>query len=195
MSANKSSRHSLRIALRRRRSSLTPAQQKKAALALRLKILRLPLYIKAKTIAVYFSSDSEISLLPLTKIAWRKNKTVYLPRIYADNKMEFVEFTRHSRLSLNRFNIPEPTTKLNSRSADKLDIIFLPLVGFDNKGNRLGMGGGFYDRHLNNKKYSNTKLIGVAHECQFNEKIPTEKWDVRLDMIVTDKRVIHTRFR
>ena len=92
----------------------------------------------------------------------------------------------------NRFGIDEPisTEILN---ANQMNIIFIPLVGFDEFKNRIGMGGGFYDRTLAFKKrqqnYKNPKLYGLAFDCQQVEKLETQDWDVPLDAIITPGKI------
>jgi 5-formyltetrahydrofolate cyclo-ligase len=94
----------------------------------------------------------------------------------------------------NRFNIPEPTLRNRRlRLAWTLDLLLVPLVGFDAGGNRLGMGGGFYDRtlsYLSHRTYwRRPRLIGIAHECQRVAELRLRPWDVPLDMVVTERQV------
>ena len=84
----------------------------------------------------------------------------------------------------NRYNIPEPPASAPRCAVAELHIIFLPLVGWDLHGGRLGMGGGFYDRTLSG--ISGPLLVGLAHDSQRVEEVPQESWDIRLDYIATD---------
>ncbi len=97
----------------------------------------------------------------------------------------------------NRFGIPEPQARHGAHPARRLpawalDLILLPLVGFDDDGQRMGMGGGFYDRTLafTRRPGPRPHLIGLAHECQRVESLPVAPWDVPLDAIVSDARVV-----
>ena len=186
------SRNQLREELRSKRKAINPKQQAEAAINLLKNILKLPTYLKAKHIAVYLSSDGEIDLQPLIHQSWAMNKKVYLPVLKPKSReLWFVEYTPETELIPNRFKIPEPDANKNHKlPAHLLDIVFMPLVGFDANGNRLGMGGGFYDSTFAFKKEkpkSKPLLIGVAHECQRVEKIDAEEWDVEMDQMITDK--------
>jgi 5-formyltetrahydrofolate cyclo-ligase len=188
-------RNQLRQELRIKRRSLNPKQQAEAAINLLKNILKLPVYLKSKHIAVYLSSDGEMDLQPLIHQSWAMGKKVYLPVIKPNKSRElwFVEYTPQTELISNRFKILEPDPNKNHKlPAHLLDIVFMPLVGFDEQGNRLGMGGGFYDTTFAFKKEkpkSKPVLIGVAHECQRTESINVEGWDVTLDLVVTDKGI------
>ena len=93
----------------------------------------------------------------------------------------------------NRFGIKEPIST-DIINADQLDILFMPLVGFDKDKNRIGMGGGFYDRTLAFKKQQkmakNPKLIGLAFDCQQVEQLEVQEWDVPLDVIITPSQIL-----
>jgi len=188
-----SSKENLRKTLRAARNAINHKQQTEAALNLLRLTLKLPQFLKAKRVAVYLSSDGEMDLTPLVHQCWSMGKEVYLPAIHNSKTRElwFVRYTPETELITNRFKIREPDPRKNPKlPTHLLDIVFMPLVGFDEKCNRLGMGGGFYDTTFSFKKgkpKSKPLLIGVAHECQCVEKIDAEEWDVGLDMVVTDK--------
>lgn len=105
--------------------------------------------------------------------------------------LRFARWHDGARLHRNRFHIPEPRRQARL-SARALNVVLLPLTGFDASGNRLGMGGGFYDRTLAFKRRhrkARPLLVGVAHACQQVSTLPAEIWDVPLAMIVTDRGV------
>lgn len=186
-------RNQLREELRSKRKAINSKQQAEASINLLRNLIKFPTFLKAKRIAVYLASDGEMDLQPLIHQAWAMNKEVYLPVI--KNKLSrelwFIRYTPDTHLIQNRYKILEPDPHQNPKLATHLlDIVFTPLVGFDANGNRLGMGGGFYDTSFAFKKQkpkSKPLLIGVAHECQRVEKIDAEEWDVGLDLVVTDK--------
>ncbi len=112
-----------------------------------------------------------------------------------------MRFHRHApgqTLRSNTFNIPEPNA-LRRRQIDpaRLDMMLLPLVGFDRRGNRLGMGGGYYDRALAFKQRRNAAntplLIGLAHHLQEVERLPIQHWDIPLDWVATDREIFAAR--
>jgi 5-formyltetrahydrofolate cyclo-ligase len=106
--------------------------------------------------------------------------------------MVFQRIEPGERLRRNRFGIPEPVIRTaRQRRVWALDLLLIPLVGFDGNGGRLGMGGGFYDRSLAyramRKKSHKPTLLGLAHECQRVDRLPLESWDVALQATVTDQ--------
>jgi len=106
--------------------------------------------------------------------------------------MHFQRIGLHEKLTRNRFRIAEPIPcAARQRAPWTLDLILLPLVGFDLHGGRLGMGGGFYDRCLayrqRHKQWQKPVLLGVAHACQQVDRLTLASWDVRLDAVVTDR--------
>ena len=109
--------------------------------------------------------------------------------------MYFAPYEKHTRLKKNCFGILEPVfQKKQLKTALQMDLVMAPLVGFDEQGNRMGMGGGFYDRtlaRLNNSAMKRPLLIGLAHHCQEVEQLQAQSWDIPLDIIATDKELIH----
>ena len=151
---------------------------------------RQPWFIRAQHIALYWPADGEIDPRPLMHYALRKNKKVFLPRLRSGFRMQFVEYKKNTAMRRNRFGIPEPVQRVAVAIGD-LDLICLPLVGFDRHGGRLGMGGGFYDRTFA-RRTANRKplLIGLAHHCQEVEELPCEPWDIPLAGVITDWEAI-----
>ena len=147
-------------------------------------------------IGIYYAVNNEVDVHPLCKILWQESKRVYLP-IVEKKKLLFGEYRDTSNLKNNRFKIPEPIVGIESQiSAFELDLIFMPLVAFDPMGNRIGMGGGFYDRTLDNKQLDNDLkkpiLVGVAYEFQKQNQIQPNSWDIPLDMIFTESKIYHS---
>lgn len=106
--------------------------------------------------------------------------------------MCFQAIDENTRWTTNKYKIREPKKDIMKQvTAKQLDIIFTPLVGFDEQGSRIGMGAGYYDRHLAYLKIRNfwlkPKLIGLAHECQKVAKLQLNSWDIPMLAIVTDK--------
>jgi 5-formyltetrahydrofolate cyclo-ligase len=104
-------------------------------------------------------------------------------------QLEFRRYRAGEQLQLNRYGIAEPSPGREVLAAPELDLIITPLVGFDRRGHRLGMGGGYYDRALRQSSNRSNKplLIGAAHSFQELEKVPTEAWDRRLQGVVTEQ--------
>lgn len=141
-------------------------------------------YQAASRIAYYYSIHNEVRLNALQK---QDHQTFYLPKIIDGQRMIFCKDT--NIYQRNAYGIPEPQDS-SSLLTEQIDIILLPLVGFDRKGHRLGMGKGFYDRALSNLVRS-PLLIGVGFALQERLVIPTEVHDIHLDFIVTEKFVLN----
>lgn len=184
----------LRRSLRAKRRALTPLQQRRAALELYRQLAQHPLFRRSRHIALYLPNDGEIDPCWLLRAAQRRGKATYLPVLNAwpRTKMVFQRLLPNEPLRPNRFGIPEPRVQAaRQRNVWALDLVLLPLVGFDEHGGRLGMGGGFYDRSLayRNRRSAWHKpvLLGLAHECQKVEKLAQASWDVPLTGTLTDK--------
>ena len=180
-------RNQLRQQIRKTRANLTALQQQQAEDSITQQALALIEARNAQHIALYVSFDGEISTEKLIKTLWAQDKHVYLPVLHPfnPNHLLFLRYLPDTPMLKNKFGIWEP--KLNVQNVlplDELDILFTPLVAFDKQGNRLGMGGGFYDRTLQNWQNSSFIPVGLAHQCQQVELLPTEAWDVPLHRIL-----------
>ena len=180
-------RNQLRQQIRKTRANLTALQQQQAEDSITQQALALIEERNAQHIALYVSFDGEISTEKLIKTLWAQDKHVYLPVLHPfnPNHLLFLRYLPDTPMLKNKFGIWEP--KLNVQNVlplDELDILFTPLVAFDKQGNRLGMGGGFYDRTLQNWQNSSFIPVGLAHQCQQVEQLPTEAWDVPLHRIL-----------
>ncbi|MBD9564701.1 5-formyltetrahydrofolate cyclo-ligase [Pseudomonas sp. PDM09] len=187
-------RPQLRRMLRKARRELTPSQQREAARGLYKQLIQHPLFRRAKHISLYLPNDGEIDPRLLMRAAQRRGKATYLPVLSAwpRTKMVFQRIRPGEKLKPNRFRIPEPRHNIaRQRKVWALDLVLLPLVGFDDVGGRLGMGGGFYDRSLaylaRRKNWRKPTLLGLAHECQKVQRLAQASWDVPLQGTVTDK--------
>ncbi len=180
-------RTQLRQQIRKTRANLTALQQQQAEDSITQQALALIEAQNAQHIALYVSFDGEISTEKLIKTLWAQDKHVYLPVLHPfnPNHLLFLRYLPETPMLKNKFGIWEP--KLNVQNVlplKELDILFTPLVAFDKQGNRLGMGGGFYDRTLQNWRNSSFIPVGLAHQCQQVEQLPTEAWDVPLHQIL-----------
>jgi len=183
-------RKQLRALFRQKRQRLSERQQQQASLQILSTCLQSSPLAEAHTVACYLANDSEISSQAIIEYCWQHNKRVLLPVLhpFCKGHLLFVEYQENSKMQQNRFAIKEPvvTTKNLCILAD-IDLIFTPLVAFDSAGNRLGMGGGFYDRTLAPIKRQTlaTHLIGLAHNCQQAETLTQDRWDIPLNGIAT----------
>jgi 5-formyltetrahydrofolate cyclo-ligase len=180
----------LRQRNRELRAKLEPTQLEAAATAVCERICALVEYQQAQKIAVYFAVNGEIGLMPVIDHALAQGKQIYLPNL--DQKtLRFSPYDHAQKMRINRYKLPEPdVTDDEMLAASELDLVLAPLVVFDADRNRIGMGGGFYDRSFAFRKEPGCRrpqLIGVAHELQKVAQLVPEDWDVRLDMVVTDQ--------
>ena len=189
-------RNSLRRTLRERRAALTESEQRRAARELAAQLTTARLYRASRRIAFYLPNNGEIDPQPLMQRMRAAHKICYLPilsRLKRD-RLWFAPYTPETPLAVNRFGIPEPTVpaRLWVRAQD-LDVILLPLVAFDAHGNRLGMGGGFYDKSLaflhTRRLWHKPHLVGLAHDFQRVDELETFPWDVPLQAVATDRAV------
>ena len=143
--------------------------------------------LKFKNIGGYFPSNFEIDDLKILEMMEKKNFNVSLPVIKENNQMNFLQWSRNDPLIINKFGIPEP---ISSNIIDP-DILLVPLVSFDSKLNRLGYGGGFYDRYIEKiEKVKKVIKIGLAFSYQKIKKVPINKFDKKLDFIITEKEIL-----
>jgi len=192
------SRQGIRKLMRQRRNSLSENEQKRAGLQLCEQIKQI---IKPNDIvALYLDNDGEVSTAPTISYLQEHKITTLLPVMHSFNKgyLNFQTYlctksTDKTVMVKNHFDILEP--KLNAQqtySLPQIDYIFMPLVAFDKQGNRLGMGGGFYDRTLSKiaELEFSPKLIGLSHDCQQVDALPYQDWDIPLDLIITPNKII-----
>lgn len=183
------SRQAIRQQVRQLRQQLPAQAQANAATALAQQITDSDALLSKQHFALYLANDAELSTEPLINALWQAGKDVYLPVLhpFCPGYLVFIHYDSTTKLQLNRFGIPEPQlncAKLMPVAA--LDIVFTPLVAFDAYGNRLGMGGGFYDRTLAQlPANSPCQVIGLAHNCQQVAAVPCEAWDIPLQQVVT----------
>ena len=187
------SRDHIRQQIRLARRSLSNEQQTTDAKKLLTLLIQLDKVQQAKNIAISIAFDGEIQTMPFIEWCWENNKQVYLPVVHPFNKghLLFLHYTANTEMIINQYGISEPKLKQQLTCPIKqLDIIFTPLVAFDKQGNRIGMGGGYYDRMLAPwfSEKSGPYPIGLAHDCQLVQQLPTEAWDVPLPEIITPSK-------
>jgi len=194
LTASNQDRSSLRKALRQARRELTARQQQQASQDLLTKVLQADILPKSGCCAFYISNDGELSPDKIIQHCWNQGLNTSLPVLHPFSKghLLFLRYQHNSAMQHNKYGIAEPKCEVtNVVPLQQHKVIFTPLVGFDSKGNRLGMGGGYYDRTLASlKNVSSIRLIGLAHDCQQVEQLPCQSWDIPLNMIITPSRII-----
>lgn len=190
----------LRRQLKQRRRSLPAREAASAQAAILRRLRRHPWFVRARRIAAYFGSKGEVDPMPLLTQISDPRRRLYLPVLhpFRHGRLWFCAWRPGDRLHPNRFGIPEPVKRgVHIRPAQQFDLVIVPLLGFDADGNRLGMGGGFYDRtfafRANRRHMKRPLLVGLAYEMQRVERLPVQPWDIALDAVISECRVYERR--
>lgn len=196
MSQPQSSRSTLRSSLRTARNALSNVEQQFAAKQLEQQFQFLAPQVK--TVGLYLANDGEINPEMAIKCCWSKGISVVLPVLDPVHKgqLVFQRYEPQTPLPENQYGIPEPQYDVREVvPLNQIDILFMPLVGFDHNGNRLGMGGGYYDRTLENVNTCAPQLtlVGLAHDCQQVDSLPNQSWDVPVHLILTPSQKLITK--
>lgn len=188
-------RRTLRTDMAARRAALGPAARINAAEAVMRSLEQLPEFMVDPDVAGYWAVRGEVPLnLAVARLASRGQR-YFLPVLdgSAPRTLRFAEFRAGAALTTNRFGIPEPR-ETGTVSARELDLVLLPLLAFDARGNRLGTGGGWYDTTFaflrEQARPARPLLVGVGYAFQQVEALPAEDWDVPLDYIATEQALI-----
>lgn len=192
MNPNLRDRQDIRTHVRHLRRALTAEQQQEAAVQAADKALNFAPVQQARKIALFLSFDGELNTRPLIAKLWQHKQQVYLPVLhpFAKGQLLFFRYEATTTLTPNKLRIPEPPLDIrNLATLSELDVVMVPLVAFDRQGQRLGMGGGFYDRTLQNWQQHNFLPVGLAHDCQEVDDLPVADWDVPLPAMITPSKI------
>ncbi|HEY9547841.1 MAG TPA: 5-formyltetrahydrofolate cyclo-ligase [Solimonas sp.] len=183
-------KQALRRELRTRRLRLSARQRRVAANQAARRALRLLRESRARRIAIYLDTGSEMATAPLLQLLATHQIRIAVPRIVGDGVMHFEWLEENTPLRRNRHGIHEPAARgKRARRAD-FDAIIVPLIGFDAHGNRLGAGGGYYDRWLARPRIAHRpRYLGYAYALQQVQQLPHDAWDVRLDAVITERGI------
>jgi 5-formyltetrahydrofolate cyclo-ligase len=186
----------IRSRIRKQRRALPPKQQREHAWLTSRCIASTPWFTRSRNLALYLAVNGELDPAPLMDLAVRAGKSVHLPVLlpYRHNRLWFAPYRPDTPLAPNRFGILEPQVSvremLNPRA---LDLVIVPLVAFDDHCNRLGMGGGYYDRTFSfltrRSHWQKPRLLGAAYEFQRAERLEHQPWDVPLAGVATEARL------
>lgn len=173
----------LRRHVRALRDAVDAQARQAAACSAAQHLERIPGWDDVTSLAVYLPHGSELDTAQICARAWRAGKQVYLPVLVPGNRLVFALWQAGDLLTPNRFGIPEPGPDVPRRNADTLDLIFVPLLAWNDRGDRLGMGGGFYDRTLAGNR---ALKVGVGYELQRCDALVSASWDVSMDFVLTE---------
>jgi len=193
---NAKMRKDLRQTFRNKRLALSTAQQKKVAQQLVFQFKQQSVFQSAQNVALYLAFNGEIDTQPLIEHLWSLQRNVFVPILhpFCKGHLLFQALSPDTQMRNNQFGILEPTLDVRYVCPlDKLQLVLTPLVAFDSSGNRLGMGGGFYDRTLlalqNRSMKHQATVAGLAHEFQLASTLPIETWDIALPYILTSSKL------
>ena len=179
----------LRTDARNARRSITPSDRSRASTRIANRFLNSRYFFRSNTIGCYVSTPDEVDTSEIIERAWRAKKRVFLPVTASNGQMFFRETRPATGLAKNEFGLWEPVSGQRI-DASRLDVVVTPLVAFDDQGNRIGMGGGYFDRTFaflaKRNCWLHPKLIGVAFECQRVPKIPRNPWDIPVFRVFTE---------
>lgn len=186
----------IRNQIRKKRNAVTPSQNLILGAELNQQLIKHKLLEPHQHITCFLSFDGEVSTEQVIQYILDSNKNCYLPKLQlktesTPNRLQFLRYKLSSKMAKNHYGIPEVDSD-DSIEIEKLDLVLFPLVAFDLNGNRLGMGGGFYDATFTTVKNlkNRPRFIGLAHDFQQVHTVPREKWDLPLDGICTPSRFI-----
>lgn len=183
----------LRRQLKATRNALKPPARRQAARASLRLALRHGLLLRAKRIGVYLPHSGEFDAHLMLNQILLMRRECYVPVLPQRGRvLRFARIRHDSQMTRNRYGIAEPLDARPVR-ARQLDLLLMPLVGFDHQGFRLGMGGGFYDATLafmrHRRSWRKPRLVGIAYECQRVESLPHDPWDMPLDAVLTERQL------
>lgn len=193
VATNMSQNKYIRETLFEKRKLLSTKEVQSCSKVITEKLLLLPEFQNSKHIGLYWPILNEVDTHAIVYACWKLNKLCYLPRIKPKFQMDFCPFTAETVLAKNHMGLTEPchTAIVDTK---QLDLVIVPLVGFDAKGHRLGFGSGYYDRHFEFKRKNTAQkplLIGLGYSFQELSDINVDAWDVNLNIVITEKRVFY----
>ncbi|GLP95519.1 5-formyltetrahydrofolate cyclo-ligase [Paraferrimonas sedimenticola] len=183
-------RQAIRQQMRDARRALSAEQQTQAEHQLATQLVNFCALKQLSRVALYLSFDGEIGTKAAIQALWQADVQVALPILhpFSQGHLLFIDYRPDTPMRCNRYGIQEPQLDCSAViPLAQLDAIFTPLVAFDSRGNRLGMGGGFYDRTLASDHAP--KAYGLAHPIQEQRALPVESWDQPLHGIITSDKI------
>lgn len=168
----------IRRRIRNKKNILSDMEKSESSKMVFQKVEELPEFINAKSVLLYWSLPDELPTHNFIE-KWCKTKQILLPMVKED-KMLIKPFVSTQDLHKSDMGIWEPATQ--NEYLKHIDIVLVPGIAFDKSKNRLGRGKGYYDRYFTNK---NVTKVGICYDFQLLENVPTESYDVKMDIIIT----------
>ncbi len=185
----------LRKKIIKRRDQLAPEEIRDKSLAIAENLYSLPAYWDAASVMFFITFGSEVDTRPMVEETIKNNKIVLAPKPVPETRemipSQIIDWDED--LVPGAYNIPEPKEEaLRPFKPERIDLLIVPGVAFDLKGNRLGYGGGYYDRFFSLLKLQ-VSLVALVFDLQIVPEVPVDDWDRRVDTVITEKRIIKTR--
>jgi 5-formyltetrahydrofolate cyclo-ligase len=183
----------IRECIRPLRQIISPQYRTKASCAAAKHFIESEAFQNSQSVASYLALPEEMDTQPLIEALWEAEKDCYLPLIHPNKELSFALYNKTTPLAPNRYQVLEPQNTTSELAGFELDVVLVPLIAFDLKGNRLGTGGGYYDRTFSflltkgESKKKKPLFLGLAYELQRVEQIPHEDFDVPLEGILTEE--------
>ncbi len=174
------------------RNRLCAEELRRKSEAIAENLFKMPAYRKSKTVMFFLTFGSEVKTLPMVEETIKMGKQALAPKALKNTRkmVPSLLLDLEADLEEGNYGIPEPKAEaLRPVDPKTIDLLMVPGVGFDMKGNRLGYGGGYYDRFFEHLR-PDVPLVALAFELQIVERVPVEEWDRRVDYLITEQRVI-----
>jgi 5-formyltetrahydrofolate cyclo-ligase len=188
-------RGALRAELRAQRTRLTPAQRIAAATGVAAILEQLPEFVVDPRVAGYWAVAGELPLHVAVGALTSREQTYYLPVLEPQRRLRFAPWRAGAEVRANRYGIPEPQCDPESLiDPGALDLVLVPLLGFDRRGHRLGTGAGYYDRSFaflqDQPRPARPVLVGIGYSFAERPQLPAEAWDIQMDFVATERELI-----
>lgn len=182
----------IRNILKKKRLEISLEQQNFDSEKIAAQVIHTSEFKTAQHIACYLPMPGEAHTQPIITAIWNANKYCYLP-IVTKQSLQFIRFTPTTKIHKNKLGFSQPENKSEIIAPEELDLVITPLVGFDDHCNRLGMGGGHYDRTFAFLNITDRPikpfLLGIAYEMQQVTEVEKQIWDVTLNQVITPTKI------
>ncbi|MGI5848557.1 MAG: 5-formyltetrahydrofolate cyclo-ligase [Christensenellales bacterium] len=179
----------LRKKMQKIRAMIDPKDKETFSAIIRDKLFKMDCIQQAGCIMAYYSYKSEPDMLTFMYSCIDMGKCIALPYVVGEGDLIAVNYNYNSVMKSNIYGIPEPVI-MNESEQEEPDVVIVPGIAFDMNLNRIGFGGGYYDRYL---QEIDAVKIGVCFDCQIVEHICAEPHDVTMDIVVTEKRILRAK--
>ena len=180
----------LRHAMLKKREAISPPERQSKSRQASQLLLGLDQFRQARTVLVYLPVKQELDTIPIINKSWQLQKEVVVPVCQPSRQLLLSRLYSLDELGEGTYGIPEPLDRyIRPVQAEEADLAILPGVAFDLAGNRLGFGGGYFDRFLPLLR-ADCPRVALAYEFQIVEALPVQEHDIRMDLIVTESRII-----